>query len=452
MLSLNIRSLLGRMLTWAEVDANWTAIQTAVNGLLAATPGLSIASITQPTSNTLLITFSDASTAAFTLPMGSYNYRGAWAPTTAYAVNDTFQINGTLYAVIWAHTSASTFVAGANDGAGHDYYQALLGSPSNALPTGGTTGQALVKNSNTDFDVVWATIAAALANISGLGAGVKTALAAVANATGGFLTLGGTFDLPVANLDGGSGATGSTFWRGDGTWADPLPAATTDGYVLTLASGLPVWAAGGGGGGAPTYNGSWSGTLALGDAWSLIDVNTSGTTTITVPDNSTTAFPIGSQIFFVLSQTNAAASFAAASGVTVTPPAGKALTASQPGSIVWLVKVAANTWDLLGDLDHALGTASASTGTATFDRQTQGDVIEVTPTGTLDISPSRCHVGEVTIVIKTSGTTSYTVTFSGYLHASGTLATGTVSGKTFVIVFKGDGTNYYEASRSGALS
>lgn len=70
-LALSTRTAAGRALTWAEVDANFAAIQSAVNALQAAGVGVGIASITQPSPGTITITLTDATTASFSLPVAA---------------------------------------------------------------------------------------------------------------------------------------------------------------------------------------------------------------------------------------------------------------------------------------------------------------------------------------------------------------------------------------------
>ena len=88
----------------------------------------------------------------------SFTWKGEWSPTVQYYTNDVVNVLG-AESVIAIATPPIGNISGT-------YWDLMApkgdtgpaGADGIGIPTGGTTGQALVKNSNTDYDTEWATI------------------------------------------------------------------------------------------------------------------------------------------------------------------------------------------------------------------------------------------------------------------------------------------------------
>ncbi|MGE5626631.1 MAG: hypothetical protein ACM3X7_00775 [Solirubrobacterales bacterium] len=133
-------------------------------------------------------------------------------------------------------------------------------------------------------------------------------------------------------------------------------------------------------------------------------------------------------------------------------PIGKVIFITSDKTIITMIKKVDGSW--LRDINNLNSGIAAFPGTSgVISLPMDNSVKTLTPSGACFINAIGGAAGQrVTIIITTSGSKSYNITFGANYKSKGTLVTGTISGKVFSLDFIcSDGTNWIEVNRSNAM-
>jgi hypothetical protein len=469
-----LRSVKGSPLTSDELDGNFTTLETQVAA--KAAQGVGIASVTMVSNTTMQFQMTDHSyLPPITLPSAAYRFVGNWLPSTPYLVNDTFNAGGNGYVVLVQHTSATSFDPNATDGSAHNLYGLYFGATS-VLPTGGDTGDALVKLSPVDFNTGW--VALTLAGLSDVSAtppatgdapvwdGHQFVFSPAGGGGGGSTTL-----LGLSDVDGSTPPTdGQIVYWNDGDQLFEFE----DLKLQTLSDVTPIINSGPRYGDTLYYddttgNLKWYNhqtlnwrqmtvtgyTFSQSDTSRFFDYTNTTPTSVVIPTVASTVSAHGGQgipvncLIGIRQQNSGQVTVTGASGVTISfLPNGKLPKTRANGSVIWLFHRAIDFWTIYGDLADD-PSYPVLTDAETIDlTASPNETFTYTPASNNTLGMASAPFGrKMTIVVTPSGTTSYTVTFGGGFKSSGPLVTGTTSGAVFTISFVGDGTNMIETDR-----
>lgn len=141
---------------------------------------------------------------------------------------------------------------------------------------------------------------------------------------------------------GSGGGSGSISGSSDVSLNNPA-----DDHILAYNTGAGKWQNKAAGGYSINAQTGTSYTLTLADANKFITLTNASAITLTVPNNSSVAYPTGTRISFAQLGTGQV-TVVAAGGVTVSSDPGLKIAARYGGAE--LIKLATNTWLLVGRL------------------------------------------------------------------------------------------------------